>query len=200
MMYLLKGISIGLLFGVPVGAVGTLTLQRTITNNKISGLITGLGSSTADVIYALIGVFGITFISSFLLEFQIAINILGSIFILYLGFKTFHKKMVLKEESKINYLKQYLSSFLIGITNPTAILSFIFAFSYMNVESSANATSRILVVLGVLLGTLIWWSVLVVLGTYLKKKMNDKLVQKVNKVFGLILIVFGTVILLNTFF
>ena len=29
-MFLLKGLLIGLIFGLPVGAVGTLTLQRTI--------------------------------------------------------------------------------------------------------------------------------------------------------------------------
>lgn len=41
--YLLKGILIGLLFGLPVGAVGTMTVQRTLNYGAKAGLVTGLG-------------------------------------------------------------------------------------------------------------------------------------------------------------
>lgn len=68
MDYLLHGILIGLLFGLPVGAVGTMTVQHTWNSGIKAGLFTGLGSSVADCFYAVIGVFGITFISDFLLD------------------------------------------------------------------------------------------------------------------------------------
>lgn len=37
MEYLLKGILIGLLFGLPVGAVGALTVQRTLSHGMRAG-------------------------------------------------------------------------------------------------------------------------------------------------------------------
>lgn len=80
--FLLKGILIGLLFGIPIGAVGTTTVQRTIANGWKAGLITGLGSSVADVIYACIGAFGLTFISDFLLNYQRGIVLVGGVFFL----------------------------------------------------------------------------------------------------------------------
>lgn len=50
--YLIKGILIGLLFGMPVGAVDAMTVQRTIAHGTKAGLLTGLGSSAADCLCA----------------------------------------------------------------------------------------------------------------------------------------------------
>lgn len=80
MDYLLRGILIGLLFGLPVGAVGAMTVWRTWNGGIKAGLFTGLGSSAADCFYAAVGAFGFTLISDFLLEYQIIINIFGGMF------------------------------------------------------------------------------------------------------------------------
>lgn len=63
--FLLKGILIGLLFGIPVGAVGTMAAQRAFSHGFGAGLKTGLGSSAADCLYAVCGAFGLTFVSDF---------------------------------------------------------------------------------------------------------------------------------------
>lgn len=75
--YLFRGILIGLLFGVPAGAVGAMTAQRAYSSGLRAGLLTGLGSSVADCIYACIGAFGLSLISDFLLAHQTVINLLG---------------------------------------------------------------------------------------------------------------------------
>lgn len=56
--FLFRGVLIRLLFGVPAGAVGAMTAQRTWNYGIKAGLLTGLGSSVADCIYACIGAFG----------------------------------------------------------------------------------------------------------------------------------------------
>ena len=50
--YFLRGLLIGLVFGVPAGAIGALTIQRTLEKGFFAGLITGAGSSAADLIYS----------------------------------------------------------------------------------------------------------------------------------------------------
>ena len=85
--YLIKGILIGLIFGMPVGAVGTMTVQRTFRYGFQAGLMTGLGSSVADCLYACVGVFGLTFISDFLFKYQVLINISGGTFVLIMGIR-----------------------------------------------------------------------------------------------------------------
>lgn len=200
-MFLIKGLLIGLIFGIPIGAVGTLTMQRTINYNSKLGFITGLGSSVADMIYAVIGVFGITIISDFLLEYQAIINIIGSIFILILGITTIRKKIEMqKEEKRQNISKTFLSSFIIGITNPATIITFIFAFTYFNLMEQVTLINGILLVLGVLLGTIIWWTILVIISNKIKKNINEKRLKNVNKIFGILLILFSVIIIIQTIF
>ncbi|MDE6903487.1 MAG: hypothetical protein K2P76_00820 [Lachnospiraceae bacterium] len=51
-------------------------------------------------------------------------------------------------------LALFLSAFVAGITNPAAILTFLFAFSYFNL------TEGMTVLNGALAGTFIWWLLL----------------------------------------
>lgn len=45
--FLFRGLLIGLLFGIPAGAVGAMTVQHTWHYGVRAGLLTGLGSSAA---------------------------------------------------------------------------------------------------------------------------------------------------------
>lgn len=74
--YLIKGLLIGLVFGVPAGAIGALTVERTLAHGFGANFTTGLGSSAADVLYACVGVFGPTIISDFLLAHHTSATVL----------------------------------------------------------------------------------------------------------------------------
>lgn len=125
-LFLIRGILIGLVFRIPVGAVGALTVQRTLESGIKAGLFTGMGSSVADCIYASIGAFGLTVLSDFLLKIQNIIHCVGGCLILGMGIFFLIKKPVyqeMKTESS-SLLAMFLSSFAIGITNSAAILTF----------------------------------------------------------------------------
>ena len=92
MGYFFRGVLIGLLFGVPAGAVGAMTAQRTYSQGLRAGLLTGLGSSVADCIYACIGVFGLSVLSDFLLTHQSVINLLSGAIILAMGLSLLLKR------------------------------------------------------------------------------------------------------------
>ncbi len=85
--YLICGLLIGLIFGVPAGAIGALTIQRTLNSGFSAGLVTGLGSSAADLLYACVGIFGMTLVSGFLTMYQRPISLLGGLLIagIFLG-------------------------------------------------------------------------------------------------------------------
>ena len=57
LMFFLRGMLIGLVFGVPAGAIGVLTIQRTLDRGFLAGLLTGLGSSAADLLYSCVAAF-----------------------------------------------------------------------------------------------------------------------------------------------
>lgn len=202
MDYLLRGVLIGLLFGLPVGAVGTMTVQRTWNSGIKSGLFTGLGSSVADCFYASVGVFGLTLISDFLLKYQVIINILGGGLILFMGIHLLRKKedTAPKKREAAGTLKLFLSSFVVGITNPAAILTFLFAFSYFGISADAGLLRGMSLVIGVFIGTYVWWGTLSTVANIIKKKTEKFSFRYMNRIFGSLLSLFGAVVLLRILF
>ncbi|MDO4270344.1 MAG: LysE family transporter [Eubacteriales bacterium] len=198
--YLFKGVLIGLLFGLPVGAVGAMTVQRTWAFGLKAGLLTGLGSSVADCLYAIVGAFGMTMVSDFLLRYQTIIHLLGGSLILLIGLRLIVKKeeQVAAEPQAKHGAKLFLSSFAIGVTNPAAILTFLFAFSYFGVTGIAKPVDRLGLVCGVLIGTYLWWTTLAAATHTLRKKAKASGFPRMNKVFGAFLTAFGAVIFLRT--
>ena len=197
-LILFRGILIGLIFGTPVGAIGMLAIQRTLQDGIKEGLLTGLGSSTADCIYATVGAFGITIVSDFIEKYQMYINIIGGCILLLFGIRMMQKKMKeIKEESEISKVKTFLSSFLIGITNPVAFFGFLFAFSYFHLGDDLTLIGASLLVIGVFVGTFFWWLVL----SDIVYRFREKAVRHegvVNRISGGLLITFGIVIFIKS--
>ena len=193
-----KGILIGLLFGVPVGAVGAMTVQRTWEHGIRAGLLTGMGSSVADCIYAGIGAFGLTMVSDFLLEYQTAIHLAGGAIVLFLGIRLLLRK---GEEAEVPTVsgkwKMFLTSFAVGITNPAAILTFLFAFSWFGIAGESAPGNGWLVVLGVLIGTYLWWGGLSAAVALARKKKRTGCFQKMNRIFGVVLSLFGILVFIR---
>lgn len=200
--YLLRGIFIGLLFGLPVGAVGALTVQRTFSHGAKAGLLTGLGSSVADCFYACVGVFGMTLISDFLLQYQTAINTLGGALILLLGIRLLLRREEPEQQNAeaTGFFKMFLTSFAVGITNPAVILTFLFAFSYFGISGGAGWAQGLALVCGVFIGTYLWWGALTGLAGIVKKKAKRFRFRQLNLIFGGILCLFGLAVFLRTFF
>ena len=195
--FFIRGILIGLLFGLPAGVVGAMTAQRTLNYGLKAGLLTGLGSSVADCFYACIGVCGLTLFSDFLLRHQGAIHLAGGILILVMGIHMIctRPNQVQSASGSAGDFRMFLSSFLVGITNPAAILTFLFAFSYFGIAGNCGIAGGISLVCGVFIGTYIWWGTLSGLVMLLKKKAKKKHLQNMNRLFGSILVLFGAVIL-----
>jgi threonine/homoserine/homoserine lactone efflux protein len=200
--FLLRGILIGLLFGIPVGAVGTMTIQRTFAGGLKDGLMTGLGSSVADCLYAIVGAFGLTVISDFLLRYQTIINTLGGTLVLVMGIRLFLRKTEATPVQKpvAGGVRMFLSSFAVGITNPAVILTFLFAFSYFGITGYAGISQGIQLVLGVFIGTYIWWGTLSAFVCFIKRKTKNHTFRYMNRIFGIILILFGTSVFIKTIF
>lgn len=195
---LIKGILIGILFGIPAGAVGVMTMQRVLNYGAKAGLLTGLGSSAADCVYTCIAAFGLTFFSDFLLKYQKGITVAGSIFITYMGAAFLWKKEkqgVLEEKSSLS--RMFLTSFVVGITNPAAILTFLFAFSWLGIRVQAGGAQGIGLVCGVFIGTYLWWGMLTGLTCFLKGKAGELKVWKINRIFGGILSALGAIIFIK---
>ncbi len=193
----LKGILIGLIFGVPVGAVGAMTVQRTWEHGIKAGLLTGMGSSVADCIYAAIGAFGLTIISDFLLQYQGAIHLVGGAIVLFMGIRLIFRKGEAAVPAVSGKVRMFLSSFVVGITNPAAILTFLFAFSWFGIAGDNTKVGGWLVVLGVFVGTYLWWGGLTAAVALARKKKRADSFWKMNRIFGVVLSLFGILVFIR---
>ena len=197
--YFLRGLLIGLVFGVPAGAIGALTIQRTLEKGFFSGLITGAGSSAADLIYSCVGVFGITIISDFLTAHQAIIRIIGGILILLLGIVILRKKepATARQDSKGTPVFYFLSAFTAAILNPATILSFMVAFTAFGISGDLNAYQGIALIAGILMGTLCWWSALSGVVAHFRKRVTDHIYKWLNRILGCLMTLFGVVMMVQ---
>ncbi|MDD5065159.1 MAG: LysE family transporter [Phycisphaerae bacterium] len=195
----LKGLIVGFLVATPVGPVGLLCIQRTLSEGKMHGLVSGLGAATADAIYGLIAALGLTVISTFLVEKQLWIRLFGGLFLCYLGIKTFLSKSA-GQGSSANvptHIGNYGSTFLLAITSPVTILVFAAVFAGLGtLTSSARYISVGLSVAGVFTGSALWWVMLCGIAGILHGKISLDKLTMFNKVSGIIITAFGLVILL----
>ena len=195
-MIFLKGLTIGFAIAAPVGPIGLLCINRSLANGLKIGLLSGLGAAFADGVYGLIAGLGLTTISSFLLKEQLFIRIIGGIFLIYLGIKTLLKSVsVTRKEnnSKITSLNAFTTTFILTLTNPMTILSFIAIFAGLGLGSvNKDHLSAMLLVLGIFSGSALWWLIISSLSSILLKKILNKNFVKIINIFsGVIISSFG---------
>lgn len=192
--HLIKGLIIGFSIAAPVGPIGVLTIKRTLTEGRVSGFVTGLGAAMADTVYGIIAGFGLTAISSLLLTQVFWIKLIGGLFLLYLGVKSFVTKPALKAvnvDSK-GLFNNFISTFFLTITNPTTILSFLAIFAGLGLGTSKTEYSSTTVfVIGVFIGSALWWLVLSTLVGFFQSKITSNKLIWINRLSGLIIISFG---------
>jgi threonine/homoserine/homoserine lactone efflux protein len=192
--YLLKGLLIGFSIAAPVGPIGVLCIRRTLAEGRFSGLFSGLGAATADAVYGSIAGFGLTLISSFLLDQQSWIRLIGGSFLLYLGIKTFGSRPVenVAETRNRGILSAYISTFFLTLTNPITILSFAAIFAGLGLGAAAgDYLSAGMLILGVFLGSATWWIFLSGCVSLFRQQFNQYAMRWVNRLSGLIILAFG---------
>jgi threonine/homoserine/homoserine lactone efflux protein len=198
--FFLRGLVIGFSIAAPVGPIGVLCINRTLTQGQISGLASGLGAATADAIYGCIAGLGLSFISSLLTHQQIWLRLLGGAFLCYLGIKTF---MISPTEHAAqargkSLISAYTSTFLLTLTNPMTMLSFAAVFAGLGIAStSSNYLAAMILVLGVFIGSASWWLLLSSGIGLVRTKVTPRRLKWVNRISGMVITIFGVVALLS---
>ncbi|MEB3360170.1 MAG: LysE family transporter [Synechococcales bacterium] len=192
-----RGLVLGLSIAAPVGPIGVLCIRRTLTGGLVNGFLSGLGAATADGIYGCIAAFGLTFVSTVLLEQVFWIRLFGGLFLCYLGVATFRAKPPTADAappslSRTGLLSSYASTVLLTLTNPATILSFIAIFAGLGLaETDGSYGTAGLLVVGVFSGSALWWLILSSGTNLLRARFNPKGLQWLNRFSGMILLAFG---------
>lgn len=198
--FLLRGLIIGFSIAAPVGPIGVLCMRRSLAEGRASGLVSGLGAATADAVYGAIAGFGLTFISSILVSQQIWLRLVGGLFLCYLGLKTFLAKPAEQAASAKGkgLLGAYASTFVLTLTNPMTILSFVAIFAGLGVASArGNYVSAGVLVVGVFIGSALWWLLLSLGVSAFRTKFSLQGLRWMNRISGVVIMGFGLLALLG---
>jgi threonine/homoserine/homoserine lactone efflux protein len=196
---LLKGFSVGFVVAIPIGPVGLLCTQRTLSHGRMHGLISGLGAATADVIYASLAAFGLTFVSNFLIKEQMWFRLFGGIFLCLLGIRIFMSKRAKTGSlaGKLRHFSNYTSTLLITLSNPMSILVSAAMLAGLGVAgSSIQLSSAIQLVAGVFLGSMFWWITLSTLVGVFHKRAADSTLVLLARIFGGIVTCLGLFVII----
>jgi threonine/homoserine/homoserine lactone efflux protein len=177
-----QSLLIGLSIAAPVGQIGVLAIQRTLDHGRAAGLATGLGAAFADAVYGAIGAFGVTGLIAVLLELKTALALFGAGFLLWLAWRIATKPTVRSAggHPPPGSLLRYLSgTFLLTLSNPTTILSFMAVFGAL--AGQAPAASPWAMVAGVLVGSAAWWLVLAGVVGLLRDRFDERWQRAVNR-------------------
>ncbi len=194
---LLKGLAIGLLVAIPIGPVGVLCVQRTLDYGRLSGFISGLGAATVDAFYAAVTAFGLIIISNFIIEYQIIFRLFGGIFLLIIGIRSLYltpQKVNIKTTCP-SILADYSSTFFLTACNPITIIVFtaLFVSSIFGFSNGCHYSATILVI-GVFLGSSLWWFILSFGTGVLKSRTRNISIEVINKISGVIIIFFAIIV------
>ena len=196
MSLLLKGLIVGFCLAAPVGPIAALCVQRTISKNLVAGLVSGLGAAVADAFYGAVAAFGATIISEFLIAERSWMQRVGGVILIFMGLRLFLTKPA-EEKKDVDgkgLFGDFLSTFLLTLTNPMTFVAFAAVFATMGigaVRGQPILTAEL--VIGVLLGSQLWWVILCGGAHALRRHFDFRKLTTMNKATGVFVMGVGVV-------
>jgi threonine/homoserine/homoserine lactone efflux protein len=194
---LIKGVLAGLAISAPVGPVNVLCISRTLTKGRMAGMISGLGAAMADTVYGGIAGFGISFVIQFLLREVFWIRLIGGFLLIGIGITYYFKQpQLLNARRNESAHSEFITAFLLNLTNPTVILSFLAILAALGMGQRRPLLSSLLLVGGIFAGSMIWWLILSTTTSHFRDRFNDKAMLWMNRIAGMAIGAFGIVTLI----
>lgn len=199
-MPFINGFLVGFAMIVFVGPVLFTILQISLEKGVISGLVVALGVFISDVICVIICYYGANL---FIKEStnDLLISILGIVILISIGLKYFLKPnlsfKVGSEISTLSLIGSFTKGFLVNLVNP-----FVFAVWITVMEMAKKQYQSIdlwIYLLAATFAVLVTDSLKVVFAQQLRPILNPKLLKKVYKVIGILLMLFGCRLIYHTF-
>jgi threonine/homoserine/homoserine lactone efflux protein len=200
--FLLKGFVLGFSIAAPVGPIGLLCIRRSLADGRVVGLLTGLGAATADAVYGGIAAFGLTAVSGMLVAYRTWLGLLGGVFLCYLGVRTMVSSAPAESRDSAQtsgLASACASTFVLTLTNPMTILSFVAVFAGIGLVSGSGSGSAAMLVAGVFAGSAAWWLLLSTGTSMLRTAIGPRVMTIVNQVSGTLIVAFGIYAIATSF-
>lgn len=195
MIFFLKGMLMGMLVCTAPGPILTVIFKEGLKRGFKFALHFGMGVAVIDVIFCLLAFGGIMPILASFPSFIPTMWLLGGLIFLALGifdlYETYKSHGQLVEAEKyqnMDYSHPFKKGLLISLFNPGAVL---FWLSVSGALASFGGRETNLFVLGVALGSPLWFFILAHIIAHVRGKMTEKFLYYFTLLAGIILIAVG---------
>ncbi len=204
---LINGLLFGLVLAAPVGPVGVLCVQRTLSEGRLHGLLSGLGAAFGDAIYGAVAAFGISAIQLWIADHQASLRTIGGIVLLLLAAKSVFMRSRRESQAEVGQVhteslpQDFISTFLLAITNPITMLTFAGLFVTLGVTDAGDSVDNAaLLVAGVFVGSALWWFALAFTANLARPYLDGGYQTLVSRISAAILTAFGLYALITAQF
>ena len=205
----IRGLIVGFAASIPLGPIGVLCIQRTLSKSHKAGFISGLGAASADTIFASIAFFSLSIVMSFIQDHMNVIKVIGGICILAVGTKIFITNPIVQirrnRAGVTNSWQDYITVFFFTLANPAFILIFVFLFTAFGISAEPSAADShhlwrgIIMVIGVFCGSATWWFSITFGVNLIRNKFRPRHLLWINRVTGAIIMALGIITILLIF-
>lgn len=203
-----KGLLIGILVSAPMGPVGMLCIQRTLSKGRWHGFVTGLGAMVSYIIYAMLTSLGMGVVVNFVEANQAPLQLAGSLVLSVFGYYIYQsnpvKNLRKQKERKLSFTQDFITAFLLTFSNVLIVLLYIglFArFGFILPDHSLGMIIGGIICIGI--GAISWWLFITYIVSKLRKWFNVRGIWLMNRIVGstiIILSIIGIISVLLTYY
>lgn len=188
------GVGIGLAVAMPIGPMGVLCIQRTLSFGLAAGVTTGMGAATVHTVFGSAAAFGL----SATLAAQVDAGAQGSALVsaavlFWFAARLLRRQVALSPHVNAynGWLKCYSSAFLFGLSNPMTLLLFAAILPFLGSDIGPEQVAMLAT--GVFAGSIGWWIVLSSLVASVRHRLSERMIGVTNKLSGAALAGLGAI-------
>ncbi|MGI6218497.1 MAG: LysE family translocator [Bacteroidaceae bacterium] len=186
---LIKGFITGVIVSAPLGPVGILCIQRTLNKGRWYGFVTGLGAMLSDLIYALLTGYCMSFISGFITRYMHLFQWSGSLLLFLFGLYTFrsHPSYSIQQQptSKGTYMHNFVTAFLVTLSNPLIIFLFIGLFARFAPAGPTDLFfKQFSSYFAIAAGAVAWWFAITYGVNKVRERFDIRKLRLINRIVG----------------
>lgn len=177
-----------------MGPIGILCIQRTLNKGRRSGFFTGVGAAASDLFYCLLVGLGISLVTDFIADHVNILQIIGSvILIVYAIYMIMHNPVSQITENidqRNDQWRDMGTGFLFTLSNPLIMFLIIPLFARFGFPLPEYRFYHIIIgYASIVLGALIWWSVITFFVDKVRTHFNIRSMWLINRIIGSIILI-----------
>ena len=200
---LLRGFVLGFAVAASPGPIFFLCLRRTLLRGRLFGLVSGLGVATADGFYAAIASFGVAALVTAIASGHRPLALIGGALLVGLGARILLERRDEQREASATtgtgLAWAYLSTLGLTITNPATIIAFAALAATLGLGVGAGLVKPAVLVVGVVLGSALWWCVLAAAASLLRARITPAVVRGISALSGVAIVILGMLAIYSAF-